>query len=74
MTLKYVKKIKGTANKNGLKNAMCKQGFNRLIMWYLPARLLLNSVNPGSLPLAFHKESFTFVERRTSQRFFINGF
>ena len=29
MALKYVKKIKGTANKNGLKNAVCKQGFMR---------------------------------------------
>ena len=26
MTLKYVKKIKGTGNKNRLKNATCKQG------------------------------------------------
>ena len=26
MTLKYVKKIKGAAGKNGVKNCICKQG------------------------------------------------
>ena len=26
MMLKYVKQIKGTANKNGMNNATCKQG------------------------------------------------